>query len=191
LSSNRKEIILQQAMELIIENGLGGLTMSNVARRMEFTEPAMYRHFQNKEDLVINLIQRVSGCLDQVFSQFDQEQPPEVFFPQYFDALLRYFEKVRGVTLLFLSESSFNSAAATRDELQLMFKAQNQRIVSYLEKAKERGEILTEVDPVAASLVFLGTVQAITTRFVLSAYNIGTLKSSRPALDIFLKGVVG
>ena len=191
MSSNRKEIILQQAMELIIENGLGGLTMSNVARRMEFTEPAMYRHFQNKEDLVINLIQRVSGCLDQVFSQFDQEQPPEVFFPQYFDALLRYFEKVRGVTLLFLSESSFNSAAATRDELQLMFKAQNQRIVSYLEKAKERGEILTEVDPVAASLVFLGTVQAITTRFVLSAYNIGTLKSSRPALDIFLKGVVG
>ena len=191
MPTNRKEAILQQAMELIIENGLGGLTMSNVARRMEFTEPAMYRHFKNKEDLVINLIQRVSGCLDGVFRKFDQNDPPEVFFPGYFDALLTYFEKVRGVTLLFLSESSFNSAVATRDELQVMFKAQNQRITSYLEKAKARGEVLPEVEPVAAALVFLGTVQAITTRFVLSAYNIGTLKESRPALDIFLKGVVG
>jgi len=167
------------------------LTMSNVARRMEFTEPAMYRHFKNKQDLVINLIQRLSGCLEDIFCQFDQNDPPGVFFPSYFEALLKYFEKVRGVTLLFLSESSFNSSQAIRDELQIMFKGQNQRIVDYLEKAQKRGEILPEVDPTAASLVFLGTVQAITTRYLLSSYNIGTLKSSRPALDIFLKGVVG
>ncbi len=191
MTPNRKEIILQQAMELIIENGLGGLTMSNVARRMEFTEPAMYRHFKNKQDLVINLIQRVSGCMEEVFNQFDQDDQPEVFFQKYFEALLIYFEKVRGVTLLFLSESSFNSAQATRDELQLMFIGQNQRISAYLEKAKARGEVLPEVDPTAAALVFLGMVQAITTRFLLSSYNIGTLQSSRPALDIFLKGVVG
>ncbi len=191
MKTNRKEIILQQAMELIIENGLGGLTMSNVARRMEFTEPAMYRHFQNKQDLVISLIQRVSLCLEDVFNQFDQNEPPEIFFPRYFEALLEYFQKVRGVTLLFLSESSFNSSQATRDELQLMFKAQNQRIASYLDNAQARGELLPDVDSTAAALVFLGTVQAITTRFLLSSYNIGTLKSSRPALDIFLKGVVG
>ena len=191
MKPNRKEVILQQAMELIIENGLGGLTMSNVARRMEFTEPAMYRHFQNKQDLVISLIQRVSGCLEDVFNEFDQDDPPGVFFPKYFEALLVYFEKVRGVTLLFLSESSFNSDQSTRDELQNMFKAQNQRIVQYLQKTQTRGELLPDVDAPAAALVFLGTVQAITTRFVLSSYNIGTLKSSRPALDIFLKGVIG
>lgn len=191
MKTNRREVILQQAMELIIENGLNGLTMSNVARRMEFTEPAMYRHFQNKEDLVINLIQKVSGSLEDVFNQFDQDDPPSEFFPKYFEALLDYFEKVRGVTLLFLSESSLNSAKGTRDELQLMFKSQNRRIVSYLEKADSRGEILPDVDLACAALVFLGTVQVVTTRFLLSSYNVETLKSSRPALNIFLKGVVG
>ncbi len=191
MKPNRKEVILQQAMELIIENGLGGLTMSNVARRMEFSEPAMYRHFENKQDLVISLIQKVSLSLEDLFLQFDQDAPPNVFFPQYFDALLQYFEKVRGVTLLFLSESSFNSSQAIRDELQIMFQGQNQRIVGYLDKAKDRGEIMPDVDTVASALVFLGTVQAITTRFLLSSYNIGTLDSSRPALDLFLRGVVG
>jgi len=129
--------------------------------------------------------------LEDIFNQVDQDDSPEIFFPRYLESLLEYFQKVRGVTLLFLSESSFNSAQATRDELQIMFLAQNQRITDYLTKAQARGEILPEVDPPAASLVFMGIVQVTTTRFLLSSYNIGTLKSSRPALNIFLKGVVG
>ena len=191
MSSNRKDIILEQAMELIIENGLGELTMSKVARRMGFTEPAMYRHFQNKQDLVVSLIHLVSGYFEVLFEEFDQEEPPETFFPNYFDALLKYLEKVKGITILFLSESAFNRDQVTRAALQNMFQGQNERIAAYLKKAAARGEILSGVDPAAAALVFLGTVQAITTRFLLSSQKFSTTKSSRPALDIFLKGVVG
>ncbi len=190
MNPTRKETILQAAMELIVENGLGELTMSNVARRMGFTEPAMYRHFRNKQDLVISMIHRISGCFADIFQEFDQNDPPGVFLPSYFEALLKYFEKVRGVTILFLSESAFNRDQTIRDELQIMFQNQNKRISGYLEKSARRGELLPNVDPIAASLVFLGTVQAITTRFLLSSHNISTLQSSRPALDIFLKGVV-
>jgi len=191
VSSSRKEEILDQAMELIIENGLSGLSMSKVAERMGFTEPAMYRHFKNKQDLVISLIQKVSERFEELFMQFDQNDPPEIFFPSYFNGLLEYLEKVQGVTLLFLSESAFNRDAVTREALQKMFKGQNGRIAQYVEKAADRGEISPQIDPAAASLVFLGTVQAITTRFLLSSQKVGTLESSQPALDIFLKGVVG
>ncbi len=191
MNSTRKDIILEQAMELIIENGLGELTMSKVARRMGFTEPAMYRHFQNKQDLVVSLIQLVSGYFEDLFEKFDQDESPEVLFPKYFEALLQYLEKVRGVTILFLSESAFNRDQVTRQALQNMFQGQNKRIAAYLEKAAARGEIASGVDPAAAALVFLGTVQAITTRFLLSSQEFSTTKSSRPTLDIFLKGVVG
>ena len=100
MKTNRKEVILEQALELIIENGLGGLTMSNVARRMGFTEPAMYRHFRNKQDLVISLIRRVSGRLEEIFQRFDQDDPPAVFLPAYFEALLEYFDLPRGLIIV-------------------------------------------------------------------------------------------
>jgi len=191
VTTNRQEVILEQAMELIIENGLGELTMNKVARRMGFTEPAMYRHFKNKQDLVISLIQKVSGCFEELFQQFNQDEPPEIFLQKYFDGLLDYLEKVQGVTILFLSESAFNRDQVTREALQKMFQSQNGRIAGYLEKAAARGEILPHIDPAAAALVFLGSAQAITTRYLLSSQKISTLTARGPALDIFLKGVVG
>ncbi len=177
-------------MGLIIENGLSELTMSKVAKRMEFSEPAMYRHFQNKQDLVISMIQRISGCLAEVFQKFDQNESPEVFLPKYFAAQLSYLEEVRGVTLLFLSESAFSRDPAIRLELQEMFQSQTGRIAAYLELAAGRGQIRPEVDPAAAALVYMGTIQAIITRFLLSSQTVGAVESSRPALAVFLKGVI-
>ena len=190
MSTERKEAILDEAMKLIIENGLNELTMSKVAQRMEFSEPAMYRHFKNKQDLVISMIQRISGCFAEVFQQFDQDEAPGVFLPKYFEAQLQYLEKVRGVTLLFLSESAFSHDPAIRQELQKMFQSQTGRVAAYLELAATRGQIRQEVDPAAAALVYMGTVQAIITRFLLSGQTAGVFDSSRPALDIFLKGVI-
>jgi len=190
VSTERKEAILDEAMKLIIENGLNELTMSKVAQRMEFSEPAMYRHFKNKQDLVISMIQRISGCFAEVFQKFDQDEAPEVFLPKYFEAQLQYLEKVRGVTLLFLSESAFNHDPAIRQELQKMFRSQTGRVAAYLELAAARDQIRQEVDPAAASLVYMGTVQAIITRYLLSGQTASVFDSSRPALDVFLKGVI-
>ncbi len=190
MTSKRKETILTAAMQLIVENGLSELTMSNVARRMEFSEPAMYRHFRNKQDLIICLIKRISSRFEEVFNTFDQNEAPEVFFPKYFEAQLRYLEQVRGVTILFLSESVYNREAATRNELQTMFRNQTGRVAAYIELAQARGQIRQEVDPAAAALVYMGTIQAITTRFLLSSETVDIFDSSQLALAIFLKGVI-
>ncbi len=82
MSTERKEAILDEAMKLIIENGLNELTMSKVAQRMGFSEPAMYRHFKNKQDLVISMIQRISGCFAEVSQKVDPDEAPEVFLPK-------------------------------------------------------------------------------------------------------------
>ena len=189
MTTERKEAILDEAMKLIIDNGLNELTMSKVAKRMEFSEPAMYRHFNNKQDLIISMIQRISGCFKETFQKFDQNEAPEVFLPKYFEAQLQYLEKVRGVTLLFLSESAFSRDTTIRQELQKMFQSQTGRVAAYLELAAARGQIRPEVDPSAAALVYMGTVQAIITRFLLSGRTAGVFDSSRPALEVFLNGV--
>ena len=190
MTTERKEAILTEAMQLIIENGLSQLTMSNIAKRMGFSEPAMYRHFENKQDLIISMIQRISGCFEELFQQFDPGEAPELFLPKYFETQLKYLEKVRGVTLLFLSESAFSRETAIREELQQMFRDQTGRIATYLELARARGQIRPEVDPEAAALVYMGTIQAITTRYLLSSHTINIIDSGRSALDIFLKGVI-
>lgn len=59
--STRREEILDRAIELIRENGLAGLTMKKVAERVGFTEPAIYRHFPNKQALLLGVADRLGS----------------------------------------------------------------------------------------------------------------------------------
>jgi AcrR family transcriptional regulator len=59
----RQEEILDRTFELVREAGLANLTMKKVADRMGFTEPALYRHFPNKQALVLGLLGRLESLL--------------------------------------------------------------------------------------------------------------------------------
>jgi AcrR family transcriptional regulator len=59
----RQEEILDRTFELVRESGLANLTMKKVADRMGFTEPALYRHFPNKQALILGLLGRLESLL--------------------------------------------------------------------------------------------------------------------------------
>jgi AcrR family transcriptional regulator len=61
--SPRQQVILDRALELTREAGLAGLTMKRIAERVGFTEPALYRHFPTKQDLLLGLAERMAGML--------------------------------------------------------------------------------------------------------------------------------
>ncbi len=191
MTTTRRQDILDQALALVIENGLVELTMAKVAGRVGFTEPAMYRHFRNKQDLVINMIRRLGEGFEEVLARFDLEDPPQRFFPAYFDALLDYLQQVRGVTILFLSESAFNRDQRIRGELWRLFQGQLGRISTYLDGAIARGEIRPDIDVEASALGFLGLVQALVTRSLLTSWDEAPKAIGQAALDIYLNGVVG
>lgn len=57
---DRQDEILDRTIELLREAGLAGLTMKKVAERVGFTEPAIYRHFPNKQTLLVGVAERLS-----------------------------------------------------------------------------------------------------------------------------------
>mgnify|MGYP001298857677 CR=1 FL=1 len=54
--TNRQSEILQEAIKLIAEKGIQGLTIKNLASAIGVTEPAIYRHFENKQKILIGIL---------------------------------------------------------------------------------------------------------------------------------------
>lgn len=48
--------ILSTALDLYLEEGLGGLSMRRVADKLGVSATALYRHFRNKQDLIFAMI---------------------------------------------------------------------------------------------------------------------------------------
>jgi TetR/AcrR family transcriptional regulator, fatty acid metabolism regulator protein len=56
--------IIEAAGEILTESGLAGLTTKKLAEKMGFAESALYRHFKNKEVVVITMLQYLADDMD-------------------------------------------------------------------------------------------------------------------------------
>jgi AcrR family transcriptional regulator len=79
--------IVDAAIELADEDGLGAVSMARVAKRVGFTTMALYRHVANKEELVWRMLDRVLG------------PAPEYEIPDWRTGLERWSQELRAVLL--------------------------------------------------------------------------------------------
>ncbi len=55
--------ILEAAGAILNEEGIGGLTTKNLAKRVGFTESALYRHYASKEEILAALLQYLHASM--------------------------------------------------------------------------------------------------------------------------------
>jgi AcrR family transcriptional regulator len=110
----RQEEILDRTFELVRESGLANLTMKKVADRMGFTEPALYRHFPNKQALVLGLLGRLESLLlpEIEAAAAREDLPPVARLERIVLHHLGLILKSDGLPFLILAEAS-----ATGDEV--------------------------------------------------------------------------
>lgn len=48
----RQKQIIQQSIQLIADKGIQGLTIKNISKSIGISEPAIYRHFDNKNNQI-------------------------------------------------------------------------------------------------------------------------------------------
>ncbi|HET9766984.1 MAG TPA: helix-turn-helix domain-containing protein [Thermoanaerobaculia bacterium] len=113
----RQEELLDLALQLAREVGLAGLTVRKLAERAGFTEAALYRHFRDKQALLLAMVERLSE--EQLLAPIrtiaaDRERTPR----QRLAAVVRHHVAtilaLEGLPVLVLAE-----AAAAGDEMLL------------------------------------------------------------------------
>ena len=60
---DRQKQIIEIAKELVSEGGVHNLTIRKLTKMAGITEAALYRHFNSRDDVVINLIKEVNEKL--------------------------------------------------------------------------------------------------------------------------------
>ncbi len=62
-ASGRREQIVTTTIGLLARHGLSGTTTARIAREVGISEPALYRHFLNKEEIILAALDAVSENL--------------------------------------------------------------------------------------------------------------------------------
>jgi TetR/AcrR family transcriptional regulator, fatty acid metabolism regulator protein len=72
--TDRQNEIIEAAGKILTTSGVGGLTIKNLAKEMQFSESAIYRHFASKEDIIIAMLQFLAENMDRRYAEAIQAQ---------------------------------------------------------------------------------------------------------------------
>jgi len=92
--SDRQIEIISAAGKILTKSGVGGLTIKNLAKEMQFSESALYRHFTSKEEIIIAMLNYLAQDMDQRYTlAITSEHDIIQRFTAIFENQFTFFEK--------------------------------------------------------------------------------------------------
>ncbi|MFP4170399.1 MAG: TetR/AcrR family transcriptional regulator [Methanomassiliicoccales archaeon] len=153
---DRKRQIIEAAIDLIHGEGIHALTLRRVAQEVEISEPAIFRHFRDKEDLIDNL---ASFVFDRSrLAPGGEGNTQEVLRRFLHDRLASFQDRPEFTSVIF--QDLFSEYPQVRSRFEDFRSEARGLIEDAVEGGKARGEVDQDVDPQVSSLILTGAIRA-------------------------------
>jgi AcrR family transcriptional regulator len=173
----RKLEIAEAARSLIIRKGSEHLTIRNIARQIDLTEAAIYRHFKSKNEILLFLSDYLT---DQLIEDLQRASTGQSVTLQTVDRVLRghlsAIEQRRGISFqIFAEVLSFGDARLNR-KTAYNIDRYIKHLAGLLALGAEHRRLPAKIDSEAAALLLFGMIQSLVSLWTLNAYSFNLLR---------------
>jgi TetR/AcrR family transcriptional regulator, fatty acid metabolism regulator protein len=85
--------IIKAAGKILTASGVSGLTIKNLAKEMQFSESAIYRHFASKEEIILAMLNYLADGIDKRLSNLAKPADPVEQFKSLFREQFKFFSE--------------------------------------------------------------------------------------------------
>lgn len=170
LTDRQKEII-DVSLELIAESGIQGLTIKNLAKRIGFSESAIYRHYDNKIQIlvaILNFFRENTKCI------FTAELATEGNAVAKINHLLvtqfEIFSASPSLMAVIFSEELFRNEAILIENVSEIMSINFDTLTNIVKAGQEKGEIRTDIVAEHLSVVVMGSLRLFVKQWHMSNY---------------------
>ncbi|MEO7002096.1 MAG: TetR/AcrR family transcriptional regulator [Ktedonobacterales bacterium] len=197
---DRRQQILEAALEVFAEQGFEGATSKEIAERAEVTHGLIYFYFKNKEGLFFAAFEHQAEI---AFAQLDfadevkRNDPPEIALPRMLGRLLTTLEspRVKWLVRIMMHMAAHNERAegqlqACRFQMKSRVMGMLASLRLYLDEQIDQGR-LRSLDTNILTQILFGGIAAI---FRSEFYTDGSLQPTDELRDtiasVFLNGIL-
>lgn len=171
--SYRQNQILDAAIQLVADLGIQGLTMSNLATAIGISEPAIYRHFESKCDILLAALDRFRRENHGLYEMAVKECSDEVgAIDAIFSNLFKQFQMKPALAAVIFSEEIFQNDQRLSGQVLEIMDRSHQKLTELLTLGQEHGLIRDDVEVDYLSLTLHGAVRLLVTRWRLTGFRI-------------------
>lgn len=184
----RKERVIIDAVELLDEQGIQGLTTKELARREGITEPAIYRQFDGKKDIILAILDKFS-TFDEFITNTILEQKMKFHdaLLYYLESYATYYQSYPQISTVLFSFDVFKYEPETNSKMQEIMDRRYEFIALLARKGVESGELDSNIEPGKLAEIALGILWSATWRWKMtgSVFNLkeNIMSSIRRVID--------
>lgn len=168
-SARQKEII-DESIKLIAEKGIQELTIKNISKRIGVSEPAIYRHFESKMDILLAVLECFCSQARQLVELIDESEPPIDKIKTLFLSRCNAFSGKPYMASVIFSEDSFRSDLKLSDKIFSIMKFHAQTLGGLIKQGQDNGSIRDDINADQLSMVIMGILRLTVTRWRYSEY---------------------
>jgi len=168
----RQKEIMETAMRLIAEKGIQKCTIKNVSRHIGISEPAIYRHFESKMDILLGILscfkQRTKATSERIRSSESTaiKQIESIFFGH-----VHQFTADPTMAAVIFSEEIFQNDRRLSEEVFSIMKLSQDTMLEIIEKGQSNGEIRSDIPKEQLALILMGALRLMVTKWRLSGFS--------------------
>lgn len=153
----RQEQIKKAVLDIIADEGLHNLSTRNLAKRIGFSEGAIFRHFPTKRDIIKGIMDDVEN--DLIGSLRNIALKPEKAEDKLFNYLcmnVKYLKENRGITILLFSEAAHLGDKELKEKLNQILTEQKQFIIKIVKDGISEGVWDKNVNAEDVAIIYMG-----------------------------------
>ncbi len=187
--TERQIEIMEAATDRIYRFGIQNLTIKTLASDVGLSEPALYRHFKSKNNILLELLNYYMLVLkDRTESAYvKQNETAANQLRSVFNSQLKVFANKPAIVSVIFAESIFHFdetlSKKVSEIMEMMYNAINLNI----KKGQETGQYITSVDTSVLATIITGGMRMAVQKWKLAGHKTNLVKKGNEVLEGILK----
>lgn len=186
MNTERQLQIIDISMKLIANNGIQGFTIKNLSKEIGFSEPAIYRHFKSKTDILVAILKNFKEMGEMVTSMLENNNDTAIEKINFlFTNMISIFSEEPAIISVIFSEEIFKNEIILKNsiiEIQNMYQL---NIESIVEKGQKENNVRTDIDKKSLALILMGSLRLLVKRWDLNSQNFDLESEGKKLINSF------
>ncbi|MCK5742469.1 MAG: TetR/AcrR family transcriptional regulator [Chlorobi bacterium] len=189
--SERQKQIIEESIQIINDKGIQGLTIKNLSHAIGISEPAIYRHFDSKKDIMSAILNSFQFEMGEILSKSDESELESAFdvIAMFLNMIFEKLSTNPALVSVIFSEEFFLNEEYLSDKVFEIFKMKESIMIELIRQGQADGEIKKDSDADMLALVILGSLRMLTKKWKMSNYEFN-LKDEGKKLILCMNGLL-
>jgi AcrR family transcriptional regulator len=185
MNTERQIQIVEKSMELIATKGIQGFTIKNLSKAIGISEPAIYRHFENKTAILLNILDTFKD-MGEIMNMIVESEDTAVEKIEFmFSKMLDIFSEQPAIVSVIFSEEIFKNEIVLKKSIISVHNMHQENVEKIIVRGQKMGNVRNDIDDHSLALIIMGSLRLLVKRWELNNHNFDLAKEGKKLINSF------